>query len=63
MRIHIRAKENRELFCPRCGGDKILGIGQEYCHCGHCGAELSVEYTEEVTEADDRPEFEQMSLF
>lgn len=46
------------MFCPKCGGDQIAGLFQEYCHCGHCGLSFMVELmaeeqTGEVSEEDD----------
>ncbi len=52
--------------CPGCGSKNIVGRDREYCHCGQCGQALEIRVVSRVAEgeeAENRKEFEQISLF
>ena len=52
-----------KAYCPSCGSKNIVGKLTSHCHCGQCGASITIEVIEKVKVNEEAEKYDQLSLF
>ena len=63
MSVVIKCNSRDKVYCAWCGSKVIVAQGSELSHCGKCGKNVTVEYTEGDYVETPEEDFVQMSLF